>query len=419
MRDSVLPTEANRTEVLQQNLLRFVILNLFIVACAGLALRAVPVVGSFFFEYKNILHAHSHFAFGGWITPLLVWMILNSFSELKRKVKFIHWRNVVVILLVSAYGMLLTFPVHGYAPLSIIFSTLSLAGTFYLSFILLNALRAHNNASSLFLKGAAFFLVVSAVGPLSLGPIMSSGNSEGTLYYNAIYTYLHFQYNGWFLFAIFAILYKRLEEKRLNSNGSIVFTAMFTGCLLTLPLSFLWTNSTVIYNIIGGTGAVVQCAGVMIFLNSELRLKETNPFMKRVHVIVLSALVMKCVLQLLSAIPYFSSFVYSNRTLIIAYLHMVMLGFVSLFGLMNIYATHHHNGRFKIAIQGFLFSFFTTEIILAINASGVITGFYLPHANTVLFIFSIAFPVSTLYMQFALRIHPDMKRSKIFQPVDI
>src|SRR5215213_109055 len=98
-----------RLRVLQQQLLRLSVLNLFLIAVLGLILRsysftAIPL------DYKNLLHGHSHFAFGGWVMPILIWMIMQYFPELVMKIPFPHWRNIVVMVLLSAYGMLLSFP---------------------------------------------------------------------------------------------------------------------------------------------------------------------------------------------------------------------------------------------------------------------------------------------------------------------
>jgi hypothetical protein len=218
------------------------------------------------------------------------------------------------------------------------------------------------------------------------------------LYYNAIYTYLHFQYNGWFIFAIMAALYKRLEDEKLNSTGNIVYICMFISCLLTLPLSFLWNRPAGIYNIVGAAGVLLQIAAVILFLKDQVRLQERDLFVGKMHAFVFSVLVVKCIVQLVSAVPYAAGVVNSNRTLIITYLHMVLLGFVSLFGLVTIYSSHSCGKRLKVAVYGFLFAFVTTETVLLINASSVFTGLYLPHANGTLLALSILFPLSALLL---------------------
>ena len=64
---------------LQSLLIRCSLINLFIVALMGVVLRAFPFLSSFPLDYKNMLHGHSHFAFGGWVMPALFGLILKNF----------------------------------------------------------------------------------------------------------------------------------------------------------------------------------------------------------------------------------------------------------------------------------------------------------------------------------------------------
>lgn len=123
----------DRSDRLQHWLLMFSFANLFITACLGVLLRAFPFLSSFPLDYKNVLHGHSHFAFGGWVMPVLLALVLKSFPELRNAVAYRHWRNIAMLMLVSAYGMLVSFPFQGYKAISISFSTLSLIAGFYMA----------------------------------------------------------------------------------------------------------------------------------------------------------------------------------------------------------------------------------------------------------------------------------------------
>src|SRR5688572_14151450 len=125
MAEKVSSREASRMNTLQQRLAAWSFFNLFLVACLGVLLRAYPFLDHFPLTYKNLLHGHSHFAFGGWVMPILLALILKMFPEQVQRVTFNHWRNLAVLLLVSAYGMLASFPLQGYKAMSIFFSTLS------------------------------------------------------------------------------------------------------------------------------------------------------------------------------------------------------------------------------------------------------------------------------------------------------
>ena len=125
----MLRSQSLNKDSLQRVLLAVSIVNLLLVSLLGLVLRSVPVFGGLPLPYDNFLHAHSHFAFGGWATPAIVWMVMFYFPEVKANVSYSHWRNIIVLMFVSAYGMLLSFPFQGYGTVSIIFSTLSLIAT--------------------------------------------------------------------------------------------------------------------------------------------------------------------------------------------------------------------------------------------------------------------------------------------------
>src|SRR4051812_9561880 len=76
---------------LKQQLLKFSIFNLALVATLGVVLRSYPFM-QVPFNYGYLLHGHSHFAFGGWVMPILLWMILQYFPSISNKVAFHHWR---------------------------------------------------------------------------------------------------------------------------------------------------------------------------------------------------------------------------------------------------------------------------------------------------------------------------------------
>src|SRR5215218_8035349 len=142
-------------------------LNLFIVAVIGLMLRSYSFI-ELPFSYVNLLHGHSHFAFGGWLMPVMVWMIMQYFPSIASKVAFNHWKNISAIILLSAYGMLLSFPFQGYGVISILFSTLAVAAGFYLAIVLFKATREYKRKTSvMFLRWALVYLVLSAIGPFA------------------------------------------------------------------------------------------------------------------------------------------------------------------------------------------------------------------------------------------------------------
>ena len=94
-----------------------------VAAILGLLLRFYPILG-LDFNYRFVVHGHSHIALLGWVYVALTTLLHFCFLEKKkssRTYKRIFWFTQATLI-----GMLLTFPFQGYALLSIVFSTLFL-----------------------------------------------------------------------------------------------------------------------------------------------------------------------------------------------------------------------------------------------------------------------------------------------------
>ena len=115
--------------------------NLLIVALLGVVMRYKIAYSLPWIDQKNLLHAHSHFAFAGWITQALMSMMVSYLVQKGDAAAFSRYRPVLYANLITAYGMLLSFPFTGYGQVSIIFSTLSI----FVSLAPYAMRRSHNN----------------------------------------------------------------------------------------------------------------------------------------------------------------------------------------------------------------------------------------------------------------------------------
>jgi hypothetical protein len=385
---------------LQRTLLGFAFMNLFLVSVIGLLLRSFPFLSSFPLEYKNILHGHSHFAFGGWVMPALLALFLRSFPEISEKVSYAHWRNISVLLLVSAYGMLLSFPVQGYKAVSITFSTLSIAAGYYITLVTWKAMQSMVlKTSHRFIKWGLIYFAISAIGPFATGPLIAMGKQGSPLYFDAIYFYLHFQYNGFFSFFVLALLYKLLEQKGNAGNGQKVFLWFNSACIPTYALSLLWNQPPALVTVLGGTGAFMQLTGFVFLLKDIRGAKWKKTWMNYLLLISLIAFSVKIILQFFSALPAVALLAYHQRNFVIAYLHLVLLGFISVFVFAQVFAAMKNDGLFKRGILFFFFSFISTELLLVANAFSL----DIPYYSQLLFVFTCFFPVGFLWMNVAVR----------------
>src|SRR4051812_13330453 len=85
---ATLVPDSERLHQLATQIIRLSFFNLLVVSGLGVLLRAVPFLGSFPLDYKNVLHGHSHFAFGGWVMPMLVALLLKTFPDLTKTIAF-------------------------------------------------------------------------------------------------------------------------------------------------------------------------------------------------------------------------------------------------------------------------------------------------------------------------------------------
>jgi len=319
---------------LHKRQLQIALLYFCIAAVLGLLLRSFSML-SFDFNYKYVVHAHSHIALLGWVYVALTTLLHYCFAKdtSKNTYNWIFWCTQITLV-----GMLLTFPFQGYALFSIIFSTLFLIVSYIFTYhFWKNIAPTHKKSNALkCVKASLIYMVVSSLGPWALGAIMSTLGPQSIWYRLSIYFYLHFQYNGWMLLALLGLFLFVLEQRgHIIPQKSFVlfFKAIHIGIILTFFLSTLWTEPSTWLYVLGGIGAMVQIGaflffwkltktgiGVLLLSNLQNRLLWT--------VVVLTCI--KIILQLITAIPYFATMATRYLDFTIGYLHLTFLGVLSL-----------------------------------------------------------------------------------------
>ncbi len=395
-----------RLDLLVKQLLIVSFFNLFLVACLGLLLRIFPFMDGFPLLFKNVLHGHSHFAFGGWLMPVILALLIMYFQELRTYISFIHWRNIAVIFLFSAYGMLFTFPFTGYALFSVMFSSISILGGFYLSVMCWKAIAAAPKKISLqFLAWGLVYFVISSIGPFTTGPLIVMGYKGEPIYFNAIYFYLHFQYNGFFAFIVLALFYRILESKKYITVGNRVLFLLNISILPTFFLSVLWMKPLWIIYVLGGIGASLQLVSILWLMKDLKKIQWKWNGIEKLFLLAMSAFVFKMILQFFSVFPLVAEIAFTFRNFIISYLHFVLLGSISLFLIAAVMQSQNIllAGRIKTGVNIFFFSLITTELILVLQATLAWMGFVLPNYQEGLIVFSVFFPVAIWIIRSEIR----------------
>ena len=365
--------------------------NLTIVAAIGMLMRYKIGFEFPFFDQKYLQHAHSHFAFAGWITHTLYVFIINVLTKEVPTINLSKYLIIIKLNLVCAYGMLISFGFQGYDFASIFFSSTSILISFiFAGFYFNDTIRKNVSFSGHpWFTAALVFAIISSAGTLMLAYMMSTGNVNLDIYLASVYYYLHFQYNGWFFFSCMGLFIWYLHYKVPSFKVTkIVFKLLAVSCIPAFFLSVLWLDIPGWLYLLVILSAILQLVAFIIFVRDVIRIvpqikKQVNLFLQVLFLFAGMALSIKLVLQLFSTIPTISEFAFGFRTIVIAYLHLVLLAFISVFLLAYMFLEKIITPS-KTAIIAMIIitaGIFLNELILLIQGVASFTYTLIPFAN--------------------------------------
>ena len=312
------------------------LLFFFLAAALGLFLRWQFIVPTPGIRYTFFLHAHSHVMFLGWVFNVLYLSFVEYHLADRNPKPFITF---FIFLQTLVMAMMISFPIQGYGMFSIIFSTLHTLAVMYFIGLFFIRSKGKRSVPLWFARASLFFFFLSTAGPFSLAFLMANDLGHTAWYNFSIYYYLHFQYNGFFLFGIFSLFFQMLERKQIayrDDNAYVFGKWMAAACVPAYALSILYAKPGLAFNLIGAAAGVLQLVAIALILR-ELKLL-TVVLKARLHPtaffllsIALFALVVKSLLQLGSAHPDIARMAYDLRPVVIAYLHLILLGIVTFF----------------------------------------------------------------------------------------
>ena len=310
---------------------------LLCIALIGSYLRATPYISAPF-NYGFLVHAHSHVAFQGWVYTALMLLITRLFltrEQVLRGRYALQFKITVVII----SGVMLSFSMQGYALFSILFSTLFQLMNYWLMIrFFIDSRSVKNKGPALLFIQSGFVLgALSSIAPYFVGYLSAKGLNETEIYDSAIYFFLHFQYNGWFLFSIIGVILKLLEgQLTIDTKTQLYKTHHFLliATLLTYTHSLLGMSFAGLVRVPAFIGALLQiiAAGYLIRNTRALHLEYLDKkfwglFFLRTALVCFS---LKIALQLVSILPGLGEMAFGNRNLIMAYMHLCLIGMISL-----------------------------------------------------------------------------------------
>ena len=377
---------------------RLAFLNLLLVALAGFILRYKILFSLPFIDQKHLLHGHSHFAFSGWVTHALMLLLVQYLANKKGETVFIKYKWLINANLITAYGMLISFPIQGYGLYSISFSTLSILVSYVFAFRFWKDLNrlSEKNVSHRWMKAALAFNVLSSIGAFSLAFMMATKTIHQNWYLAAVYFFLHFQYNGWFFFACMGLAFAKFLYNIPVAVQKRIFWLFAAACIPAYVLSALWLPIPKWSFIIVVLAAFSQMAGWIImvqYVKKQYALIKTLIPKNTLWLFVLSgiALSIKLLLQLGSVIPSLSKLAFGFRPIVIGYLHLILLGVITLF-LLGFLMVEKNIQLKPLALTGvkiFTAGVIVNEFLLMLQGIAAISFSALPYINELLLVAAI------------------------------
>jgi len=352
--------------------LPFFALTLFLFsALVGLLIRWNFVFPISSFSYKNLLQAHSHVAFLGWGYIATLAIIIQVYI-LDKSLNLKIYKIFISIITIAVFLMLISFSLVGYKSISIVLLSVFGIASYVISYKLLKDLKGKSIAIKMIRFGIYYYLL-SNLATWFLGFVMVT-QGKSVLFYNTIYFYLHFLYNGYFVFVLFGLLFKVFENQNIvisTKNQKLFFIFLNIACIPAYFLSVLWSKPSILFNYIGFFAALLQLVSLVylirIISKVFINLKWSR-FSKLLLKFALISYGLKVGIQVISSFPYIvTNSLALKHYFIIGYLHLFTLGFMSVFIFLLLIQVKKVNLDSKISKTGifsFLIGIIGTEFLL-------------------------------------------------------
>jgi hypothetical protein len=400
------------------------IINFCIVALAGITMRykinfPLPLVNQ-----KHLLYAHSNFAFMGWVTIVLMVLMVNYLLRHDVITNYRKYNGILIIGCITAYGMFITFIIQGYGYFSISFSILSILiswvfiGCYWFD---LNKVTDKSYAPKWF-KAALILMAIASIGEITLAYLMVNSSTVQDYYFAALYFFLHFQYNGWFLFVCFGLLFSYLFEKGFLPTLAInrhLFIIMAITVAPTYLLSILWLKLPRSLHLVANISGILQLLVLFYFIrlfpavkkNIPPKITKTTRYLWSMAAI---AFILKIVLQTFSIIPFFSNYAFGFRPIVIGYLHLSFLGIISFFilGYIDQVLSERGGNISRAGVIIFTIGVLLQEFTLMAQGLEVLNFEPLPYANIVLFYSAIIMGAALIWIAATVKKERGMKLVK-------
>ena len=318
--------------------LGFALLNFFLAITGGLILRLAFVREISWLDFRSFLQGHSNLAMLGWMFLALILLLGDSFLP-----KFWQKRKYRILFYLIGFFAVATSLAHVFIPKSVwpILSTLTfiLLAYIYIWIFCKDIFREKYKSifSKRFIYTAFLLFIISTFGLISTSFIQLLHLKHGMWYYMSVQFYLHFQFNGYFIFAVLALLFRffenndiRLVKRKIN----LFFWILLLSCFLTFALALTWGSPHWALFLTNSLGVVAQLISLWMFYKI-MRYKlsffyiKVNSGIRWLLGIAFFSFCLKILVQSAVVVPYIAQVAYTIRNYVIGFIHLIMLGVIS------------------------------------------------------------------------------------------
>jgi mono/diheme cytochrome c family protein len=333
------------------------------------------------------------------------------FGLVKEKDQLKDYRLLFLGTVLALLGMLFSFPFQGYGVISISFSTLHVLLSYGFAYKLLKVIQSHEKTpATRLIRLAIWFMVISTFGLWALGPISATLGRMHELYFMTIQWFLHFQLNGWFVLGVLGLILLYFEEKGFQITWpSYQEWILSISVIFTFMLAVTWAEPRPIFFQINGLAVIIQLIAYFWILKSAFGLTQTSQivgFARLLLIVALVSLVAKAILQGLLVIPAVAVISYSIRMYVIGFLHLVLLGAMTM-GVSAVAIARGWINAQPISRLGWILlvsGFVITEFLLFLQGTLIwLKMGFLPEYNFWLFLASCLFPISLAFLLAGMR----------------
>ncbi|MEB3004945.1 hypothetical protein [Capnocytophaga sp. G2] len=367
--------------------IQWAFLYFIITILLGFSLRIAYLTNTFF-DFRYVTHSHSHIGLLGWVYTILTSLICQYFLKEKDRKEYL---KIFIFSQISILGMLFTFPFGGYFLYSIIFSSLFIIGSYWFSIFFIKRSKKFIHVryslfksvepikefplSLRFVRWGIFFLVISSLGIWLLPLIIIKTGKNSDWYNSAIYFFLHFQYNGWFLSVLLGLLVGEIEHKSMLISQKLysAYYCFIIGTIGSVTLSWVGIFDNPLLYIIGNISSFLLLISVYQLYTIYIKL-EKPAFLIRIFLFLWC---LKTILMFLGSFPWISKIILFNRDFIISYLHFTFLGVIGS-GIIYFLKNNLHIRFSQWSISLYATSFVGTELLITYKGFALLNNLLVP-----------------------------------------